>query len=175
MKYLVMTEGICEKSLIDILLERNLFIYCTYQLVYEQVFHARQLTTVLKDMIDQLPFDERVEIIRVGDKLNDVLEVDKDYVDRIIKITKICIKPEFEILHILNERLYDDYLKVKSKISPSEFYKGKNKMYRKTYKINYDYFNALSDEQLLDLFENYKKKRIKSHRKEEGSILDLFK
>lgn len=38
-----MTEGTCEKALIDVLIKKNLLIYPIDSLLYEQVFHARQI------------------------------------------------------------------------------------------------------------------------------------
>ena len=47
MKYLVMTEGTCEKALIDVLIEKGLFSISVESLLYEQIFHARQIKVSL--------------------------------------------------------------------------------------------------------------------------------
>ncbi len=41
MKYLVMTEGTCEKALIDVLIKKGIFSLPIESLLYEQIFHAR--------------------------------------------------------------------------------------------------------------------------------------
>lgn len=73
----------------------------------------------------QLDCDEKVVIIRIGDKLNDELDIKKDISEKVFKIEKYCTKPEFEILVIISEGLYNEYLKVKSTTMPKQFVKTK--------------------------------------------------
>jgi len=174
-KYLVMTEGDCEKALLDLLLSRGLFKYSYDDLVYQEVFHARQFDNRILEMINQLPKDEKLSVVRVGDKLSDKLKIPKDLKQRIVGITKVCTKPEFEILHIIHERKFDDYLKDKSSLTPSEYYRGLNRGYRKTYGVNQHYFSAFKDGDLIALLKDYDKKRKRTHGKDELSLTDLLK
>ena len=105
-----MTEGSCERALLDACLEKGMLSIPPSDLLYEQIFHARQIDNRLSDMIGQLPFGEKVRIIRVGDKLTDQLVIDEDLADRIVAVEKICIKPEFEILHIIYRGKFSEFL-----------------------------------------------------------------
>ena len=170
-----MTEGSCEKALLDVLIEKSLFFVSIEDLFYEQVFQARQIDLRLLDMISQLPIEEKITIIRVGDKLNDTLEIDKDLSNRIDNIEKVCTKPEFEILHIIYQNKYKDFLKVKSTTKPCDYLKSIDDNYRKTYRVNYDYFSKMKEKDLLSLIEMYCKLRNKIHKKDEKSLSDLLR
>lgn len=175
MKYLIMTEGTCEKALLDVLLEKNILVYEASDLLYETVFKARQLENSLLSKINQLPIFEKVSIIRIGDKLSDELKIPRDVKNRIEIQEKICIKPEFEILHIIYENKFQQYNKQKSYKKPSKFIYSFRKDYEKTYKFNYEYFSRLDDDELLSLFKEYDVKRIGAHDDNEKSILSIVK
>ena len=174
MKYLIMTEGTCEKALLDILLERNMLIYDYFDLLYQQVFCARQIDNRLLEMINQLPYDEKLTIIRIGDKLSDKLDV-TDVEGCLAGCFKICIKPEFEILHTINDDLFDEFIKQKSKKTVSSFYAEHNQNYKKTYKCNQVYFEEMANGQLIDLIKEYEHKRAHTHRKDELTLLSILK
>lgn len=133
MKYLIMTEGTCEKALLDVMKEKGLLFYDVIELLYEDIHHARQINNRLIEMINQLPINEQITIIRIGDKLNDELKIPIDLIDRIHKILKICIKPEFEILHIIFYKKFTKYNSIKRKIKPSEYVLTFCKEYKKSY------------------------------------------
>lgn len=101
MKYLIMTEGTCEKAFLDVLLEKNILLFEVNDLLYEEIFKARQLEQSLISKINQLPLNEKVTIIRIGDKLSDELRIPLDVKNKVVSIEKVCIKPEFEILYII--------------------------------------------------------------------------
>lgn len=52
MKYVVMTEGTCEKALIDVLIKKGLFNISVESLLYEEIFHARQIKRSLIEKIN---------------------------------------------------------------------------------------------------------------------------
>ncbi len=169
-----MTEGTCEKALLDILLSRNMLIYNYDDLLYQQIFHARQINNQLLEMINQLPVGESLSIVRVGDKLDDTLDLTE--IELLVKESlKVCIKPEFEILHILNENLFKEFMKVKSKKKACDFYSEKNAEYKKSYVVNKQYFDKLNDEELISLIKLYDIKRKGAHGSEEKTLLFLIK
>jgi len=174
MKYLIMTEGVCEKGLLDVLLKRGLLIYSYSDLLYQEIFHARQITFKLLEMINQLPPQEMITIIRIGDKLSDELDL-SEVEDRVTDQRKICIKPEFEILHVINEGMFDGYQKVKNKQKVCEYYLINNQSYRKTYDFNYSYFDEMSDEELVALLKHYDIKRKGCHKKGEMTITSIIR
>lgn len=175
MKYLVMTEGTCEKALLDLLLERNLLTFCRSELLYNEIYHLRQFSMSIYEKISQLNEDEKITIIRIGDKLDDELEIDDDYKPRIIACEKVCTKPEFEMLHIIYEGKFNDYKKVKSKIKPCEYLKTIVKDYEKTYMFNYNYFNKMNNCEITFLLKQYSKLRGKVHIRKTKNLSNILK
>lgn len=175
MKYLVMTEGTCELGMLNALLENNMLFFDYDDLLFEDIYHARQLTDRLLLMIDQLGPEAEINIIRVGDKLSDILVIPPDYKNIITKEYKVCTKPELEMMFIVNEGYAKDYSKHKSKMKPSEYYKSKNSKYQKT-KIYYsDYFSQLKHDEVYHMYKMYDKNRIRIHSEDEKSLSWLLK
>ena len=176
MKYVVMTEGTCEKALIDVLIDRSIFSISVESLLYEQVFHARQIKNSLIERINQLPASEKISIIRIGDKLNDELYIPDEIVDRVKNCKKICIKPEFEILHLIQKKEDTNYIrKYKSKMKVSEYLYQIDCNYEKSYEYNYEFFDSLSDEEIKNIARTYSCTRSKVHSKDEGTLEELIK
>ena len=171
-----MTEGSDEKALIDVLIEKRIFKFELKELLFEQTFHQRQIDDGMLLMIRQLPFEDKVIVYRVGDKLTDKLDVRmNDIPGKIMAVYDVCTLPELEMLFIINECLFDDYKKVKSNLSPSEYYKSKNKSYKKQRVFVRDYFDKMDAEEIKRLFKQYCEKRRKVHNKNQYSLLDLLK
>lgn len=176
MKYVVMTEGTCEKALIDVLIEKNIFSLEVESLLYEQVFHARQIKNSLVERINQLPIDEKISIIRIGDTLTDELLIPDEIKDRVESCKKICIKPEFEILHLIQRKEDSKYIrKHKSKLKVSEYLYQIDCNYEKSYEYNYDFFVSLSNEEIKNIIHAYKCTRSKVHNKDEGTLEEMIK
>lgn len=176
MKYLVMTEGTCEKALIDVLIKKGLFSLSIESLLYEQIFHARQIKNSIIERINQLPVSEKICIIRIGDTLTDELDIPNDIRDRVESCRKICIKPEFEILHLIYKKEDSNYIKkYKSKLKASEYLYQIDCNYEKSYDHNYDFFDSLSEEEIKNIIKLYTSKRSKVHNKDEGILESLIK
>lgn len=75
---------------------------------------------------------------------------------------------------MLNEGLYDEYLKVKSTLKPSEFYKMKNKTYKKQAKFVTDYFKKLDNEQIIELINLYVSKHGKTHKENQLTLKEII-
>lgn len=67
--------------------------------------------------------DDKVTILRVGDKLSDRFTIPREYKEKIKNVQKICTLPELEMLIIINEGDYSEYKKEASKIKPCIFCK----------------------------------------------------
>ncbi|MEC9485477.1 MAG: hypothetical protein UMR38_06340 [Candidatus Izemoplasma sp.] len=134
----------------------------------------RQIDPALQALIRQLPPEEKVKIIKIGDKLSDKLKIPKDIKEKIDSEEKYCTKPEFEILIIISEGLYNEYQKVKSKMKPKVFAKENIKHNGKRYTNSQEwikgYFNK--DKILKSLMEY---KRISKHKKQERYLTDLMR
>lgn len=176
MKYIIMTEGTCEKALIDVLICKGLFKIPIESLLYEQIFHARQIKSNLLERINQLPPQEKLHIIRIGDSLTDELIIPDDLEDRVEKCEKICIKPEFEMLYLIHKNEDINYIKkYKSKNKPSEYLKKIYCEYEKSYEYNYDYFDSLSKKEIKEIIHKYSCTRKLTHNKDEGLLESLIK
>ena len=117
-----MTEGNNELAVVNVLLEKGILKFKKEELLMEDVYHARQITGELMGYIQLLPSGDTVSIYRIGDKLSDKLIVPTNIMSEKIKDKyDISTTPEFEVLFLLNENIYDDYLKVKSIKKPSKF------------------------------------------------------
>lgn len=173
---LIMTEGSDEKAFIELLIERGLLKFTKEDLLMEEVYHARQITGRVASDIKMLPQGDCVDIYRFGDKMSDELKIPKDIIKgKIREKHKICILPEFEMLFILNEGLYDEFIKNKSKMQPNSFYKSKHKGYSKQASYITEYFENMTNDEIIDLFNLYKKKRGKVHKENQESYLTVLK
>ena len=172
---LIMTEGKCELAFIEVLLEKGLLLFKRKELLMEKVFHKRQIDAEIIGYIQGLSFDDNVDIFRVGDKLSDNFKVPHLIMtNKIRNKYKICTLPEFEILFILNENLYDDYAKFQN-LKPSEYYKNYNNNYNKQSLFVKKYFEGMSNKEIVNLINLYIKKRGKIHKKDQLTLKLLIK
>ena len=123
MKYLIMCEGPNELEIIRMLLEHDKLIFTEDDLLNLVPYHARQIrnNASVKNALNLYYGD--VEVLRIGDKLNEELKIPKEYKGKIKNIRKYCTKPELEMLLIISENRNLDFEKVKAKISPKTFSK----------------------------------------------------
>ncbi len=173
---LIMTEGSDELAFVNLLLDRNLLKFKRKDLLMEKVFHKRQIDGELRAFIQDLPIKDDVDIYRIGDKLSDKLKIPHTIlIGKIRNQFKICIKPEFEILFILKEELYKDYLKVKSIEKPSIFYKKVKSVYKKQYSYVEDYFSNMTNDEIKKLLSKYDKIRRNVHKDDEFTINSIIR
>ena len=160
-------EGPSEVQLIVILIENGDLIFTFDDILDNRPIHMRQPKTVLP-LINILPPDEEIVFYRIGDTQRE--DFDISCLDQIrsehVTVKKVCTKPEIEILIIINEHLYEEYMKVKSKMSPKQFVKA----YIPGYTNFYDY---ISDHNMVWSIKEYK--RIKQNDKDELYLSDLLK
>lgn len=172
---LIMTEGNDELALMNILLDKGLLKSSKEELLAEKVFQRRQIDGEIQFYIQMLPNEDDVDIYRVGDKLSDTLKIPQSILSSKIRNKyDICTLPEFEILFILNEGLYASYEKQKSSLKPSAFYMKCNSAYKKQSKFVNEYFGSMSNKEIRKLIDLYVQKRIKTHKKGQGSLKDLM-
>lgn len=177
MKYLIMCEGPNELEIVRMLLEHDKLIFAKDDLLNLVPYHARQIgnNAAVRTALNLYHGD--VEVLRIGDKLNDELKVPREYKGRIKGIKKYCTKPELEILLIISENIDSKFEKVKSKTSPKTFSK-ENVIYNRTRYDNStafyrDYYGERID-LLVDTIKRYKQLKGK-HQKDELYLADLLK
>lgn len=173
---LIMTEGTTELAFLDVLLEKNILKFQREELLMEEMYHSRQIDGEIKGYIQLLNYQDKVFIYRVGDGLKEKLTIPTTILpEKIAGIIDISTTPEFEILFLLNENLYDEYLKVKSNTKASSFYKMHNKQYVKQYKFVYEYFSKMSNAEIINLIDLYVKKHGKTLKKGQKTLKELIK
>ena len=173
---LIMTEGKTELAFLDVLLEKNILKFDKEELLMEEMYHSRQIDGEIIGYIQILDYQDKVFIYRVGDGLKDKLTIPTTILpEKIAGMIDISTTPEFEVLFVLNENLYDEYLKVKSNTKASSFYKKHNKQYKKQYKFVYEYFSQMSNEEIINLIDLYVKKHGKTVKKGHKTLKELIK
>jgi len=118
-----------------------------------------------------------VTVLRIGDKLNEKLQISKEYQQKIIEVKKYCTKPELEMLLIISEGLTKEFEKVKSKEKAKTFAKNYVKCGRRTYKNDTAFYTEYYDsnpELLVQSIREYR--HIKgSHGKDEHYLEELLR
>ncbi|MBQ9520171.1 MAG: hypothetical protein IJR67_01700 [Acholeplasmatales bacterium] len=172
---LIMTEGSDELAFINVLLEKGILKFKREELLMEDVYHARQITGELMGYIQLLPSGDSVSIYRIGDKLSDNLKIPKNILSEKITVKyDISTTPEFEVLFILREGLYDEYLKVKSIKKPSEFYKEHNSDYKKQSSFVKRYFDSMTNDEIVNLINLYVSKHGKTHKLNQLTLKEII-
>ena len=160
-------EGNCEVYLLNNLIERGCLIFSKKDILDRKVLHLRQ-PKMIAPVVNTLPIQEEITFYRVGDTQRDEFDLSCFGQSRKERITikKICTKPEIEILIIINEGLYTEYLKVSSSVSPKEFVKNKVKKYT-------SFNDYIDSHDMVSSIKEYK--RLKKHEKDELYLADLLK
>lgn len=176
MKYLIMCEGANEKKLIELLLEHQKLVVTYDDLVGRQVYHARQIKTspVVKTQLQI--YGKDVEIWRVGDKQSDKLCIPNEFKQHVKDVKKYCTLPELEVLLIISEGLWSEYIKNKSKIHPKKFAQSNISYNRKKYKGDtrfYEEYYGGDIQKLVDAIREYKH-RNGAHDIEQHYLIELL-
>ena len=178
MKRLIMCEGPNELAIIRILLENNAFVFDENDLLGLNPYFARQIagSAVVKNELQMYPNND-VVVMRIGDKLSDKLKIPKEFAKKIVSEEKYCTLPELEVLLIISEKLWPQYIKVKSKISAKEFAETHIRLNKRKYNnqtdFYYDYFRRTPDK-LVDAIREYRRVH-KTHKKDQLYLADLLR
>lgn len=159
-------EGPCEVALVNRLLDDDLLKFDKKDILDRRPIHFRQPISIAP-LINILPPEEPIIFYRVGDTQTDEYDLScLSSREHFITVHKVCTKPEIEILIIINENLYKEFLKQKSKKHPKEFVEENVK--------NYSGFADYAKKHDLSIaVKQYKS--LKRHRKGEEYLADLLK
>lgn len=178
---LVITEGTTDKALIDVLMDKKLFLYSSKELLLGEPRHCRQIIRdpEILSAIAKLPPETKLSIVQVGDSLTDCVFLPPEIKSKIsMPIQDFHSRPELEILLILHEGLYSDFQKVKSKVTPKEFAKSHLRRmegpYDCSYAWVYSYFSKMSKDELYRTLQRYEENRGK-RKSQEKSLFSLLK
>lgn len=180
MKILIMCEGPNELAVINLLLDHDKLIFKRADLLDLVAFHARQLatSTAVKMALNRYPNND-VKILRIGDAQSESIKITPNYRSKILSVEKYCTKRELEVLLIIAETLWTDYLKVKSKTKPKIFAKQNIKFNKKRYDnssvFHKEYFECKGITALTDSIKQYNSLAKHNHEKTEFFLSDLLK
>ncbi len=174
MKILILCEGAAEKVAIDLLLDNNKLKITRDDLLGLTPYQARQLTnpTVNNELKN---YNNEVIIYRVGDCQNDNFKIPLNlrHIVSKTRIFKYATKPEFEVLLLINEKIYDKY---NNKIDPNELAKSNIRINKKKYDKSKAFVIKYYGNNVKSLVDNIiEYKRIKKHKKDELYLADLLK
>ena len=176
MKYLIMCEGTNEKTILELLLEHNKLIFKQDDLLNLEIYHAKQFVPYIISNINHYNGD--ITILRIGDKQKDILKIPKEISHRITSknIIKCRTSFELEILLIINEGKYKEFIKVKSKVTAKEFAKTNIKYNGQYYNGSCEFWENYYQKRINNLVNNIKEcKRITKIEKNEIYLADLLK
>ena len=172
-KLLVLCEGPNEKKIVELLLRDNRLLFNTEDLIGLVPYHARQLDSpVVQSALNMYsgPFD----IYRIGDTQTDKLRIPGHLKSRIGSISKICTKPELEILLIINENLI--HVWQRSEKRPKDFAKKEIQFQRRRYDNSSQFYEEYYGRRIDLLIENLKEyKRTKRHDRDELFLADFIR
>ena len=141
-------EGNCEVELMSHLLDSEALSFNRQDILDHRPLYLRQPKSITP-ILNSLPIEEDILFYRIGDTLTDEFdigcfgEIRKEH----ISVIDVCTTPEIEILIIINEKQYQEYIKVKSSKSPKEFVKENIKEHPsfKEYLKNHDIVWAIKE------------------------------
>jgi len=177
MKYLVLCEGTNEKTIINLLLDANKLRIKRDDLVGLTPYNVRQLSNpTIKSQLKI--YNQPVIILRIGDTQREKFPIPTDLKNIVSKdrIIKYCTLPELEILLIINEGMYKQFLKSGEK-KPKTFAKRNIVYNKKRYDQSNEFFEMYyGGKRISNLIDNLNKyKKLKKHSKDEEYLADLLK
>ena len=152
----ILCEGAAEQAILEILLENDVLTIKKESLLEEKVFRERSAESFFKKHM-RVEFDEKVTIYRILDSKKENFKVTnkikKDFQGK-YEVVNIITSPEIEMLVIISERKFTDYLKGKSKVKPSEYCKQRLNLRKvKEYNFTRDYFSDVNH--LISVIKQY--------------------
>lgn len=112
-------EGTAERVIIEKLLNANRLVFTRKNLLDEELLRVRNAKR-FEEMYLGKSFATKISVYRILDSKTEEFRLRKIYKDK-VDVINVITAPEIEILVILNENKYDDYLKYKSRLKPSEY------------------------------------------------------
>lgn len=160
-------EGQSEVILMNELLDSGSLSFTRKDVLDRMPIHLRQPNSIAP-LINILDINEEIIIYRIGDTQKDEFNtaVFGKIREEHISVKRVCTTPEIEMLIIINEHMFDEYMKVKSDISPKEFVKIHVKQYK-------SFAQYVQNHNMVYCIKEYK--RLKKRSKGDLSLADLLK
>lgn len=164
-------EGGAETAIIDMLVDNNLLIFTREQMLNEEVIRCRGAKEFEQRYLRK-GFESKITVLRILDSHSEGFRLSPAYEHK-VDVVKVVTSPEIEMLLILAEGKYEEYMKKSSSMSPSIFCKQILKMKDriKTREFIREYFADI--DMLVSTIQEYKKKR--TLKKGEVYLADLLR
>ena len=160
-------EGGAETAIIDMLVDNNLLVFTREQMLNEEVIRCRS-AKVFEQRYLRKEFKSKITVLRVLDSHSEGFRLSLAYEHKVDNIINVVTSPEIEMLLILAEDKYEEYMKKSSSIC-KQVLKMKDKI--KSREFVREYFADI--DMLVSTIQEYKKKRIL--KKGEIYLADLLK
>lgn len=171
----ILCEGAAEQAIMTILIEQNALSIKKNTLLYGEVFRERSAKSFFeKHMRSQM--DEEVIIYRILDSKKEKFKIDnktkKDFSGK-YRVVDVITSPEIEMLIIIAEGKYNEFIKMKSKMKPSDYCKSKLRLKNvKDYKNVKEYFEDVN--KLIDAINKYHSLMKNNKEKNTKTLYDLL-
>lgn len=171
----VLCEGAAEEAIMTVLIEQNILTIKENTLLYGKVFRERSARSFFeKYMRSQM--DEEVTIYRIVDSKKEKFKISskikKEFSGK-YRVVDVITSPEIEMLIIIAEGKYNEFIKMKSKMKPSDYCKSKlNLKNVKDYKYVKDYFEDVN--KLIDVINIYHSLKKNNKEKNVETLYDLL-
>ena len=169
-----MCEGNAEKAIIDILLDNDLLLFNRESMIEEESLSRCSVSDFEKKYLRK-SYNGKISLLRIIDSKSEQFNLHKEYRDK-VDVINIITAPEIEILMVIAENKYDDYIKYRNKKKnnnrPSDYCKEVLNMPDvKKYDYIREYYQDFS--RLVNAISKYKKySKIK---KDEYTLYDMLK
>ncbi len=115
------------------------------------------------------------KILVLGDKQNEILKIPKSLKHRVNSVTKYCTKPELEVLLLINEGIYYNYLR-NGNNKPKQYAKEHIIFNKQRYDNSTIFYENYYENRIENLVDNIKMYKImKEHKRDELYLADLLK
>ena len=164
-------EGAAERVIMNLLLDNDKLKFTREDLLEEDLLRCRNAKTFEEQYLRK-GFSEQITVLRILDSRRENFKLSKAYMHK-IKVINVITAPEIEMLIILKEKRYKEYLKYKkANMKPSEFCKSILK-YSDVKSTDFveDYFSDV--EVLIESIKEYK--RVADVQRGEYTLADLLK
>ena len=116
-------EGGAERVIIDKLLDDNRLIFSRKDLLDRELLRCRSASDFERTYLSK-GFSKKITLYRINDSRCERFKLKAAYKDK-VDVENIITSPEIEMLIIIAEGKYRDYIKYKSTMKPSEYCKSK--------------------------------------------------
>ncbi len=162
-------EGTAERVIMNILLDHHRLIFEREDLLEQELLKCRS-ARVFEDQYLGKRFNKKIVVYRILDSKRENFSLRRAYADK-VSVVNVITAPEIEILVIIKENKYQDYMKYKSKMKPSDYcIQYLNYKDVKSKSFISEYFHNIND--LVEVIKKYRS--IHEVKNNELSLADLL-